>query len=165
MILPDHLAPGLRVVFCGTAPGRVSAQRGHYYANSGNGFWGILYTVELVPERLEPDRDAEVLRHGIGLTDLAKHVFGQDADLPADAFDVGGLLQKIAACQPRTLAFTSLTAARAVLGPRVSAGMQAPDPRLQGISLWALPSPSGLARSHFSLAPWQALALHVKGEG
>lgn len=164
MILPDHLAPGLRVVFCGTAPGRISAQRGHYYANPGNGFWGILHTTGLTPERLEPERDAEVLRHGIGLTDLAKHVFGQDADLPGDAFDVAGLLAKIAAFQPRALAFTSLTAARAVLGPRLAAGWQAPDPRLPEVSLWALPSPSGLARSHFSLTPWQALALHVKGE-
>ncbi|MFD1809033.1 hypothetical protein ACFSHQ_15820 [Gemmobacter lanyuensis] len=28
MILPDRLAPGLRVVFCGTAAGTVSARKG-----------------------------------------------------------------------------------------------------------------------------------------
>ena len=31
-ILPDVLAPGLRVVFCGTAPGTASARAGAYYA-------------------------------------------------------------------------------------------------------------------------------------
>lgn len=34
-ILPDVLQPNLNIVFCGTAPGTVSAQRGAYYANAG----------------------------------------------------------------------------------------------------------------------------------
>lgn len=38
MILPDRLGPGLRVVFCGTAAGAVSARKGHYYAGPGNLF-------------------------------------------------------------------------------------------------------------------------------
>jgi TDG/mug DNA glycosylase family protein len=31
-VLPDVLAPGLRVVFCGYAPGTASARAGAYYA-------------------------------------------------------------------------------------------------------------------------------------
>ncbi|MFC7609612.1 uracil-DNA glycosylase family protein [Teichococcus aestuarii] len=42
-VLPDLLAPGLRLVFCGSAPGLVSAARGAYYAHPGNRFWGILH--------------------------------------------------------------------------------------------------------------------------
>src|SRR5438067_2015906 len=38
-ILPDHLRPGLSIVFCGTAVGTASASRGHYYAGPGNDFW------------------------------------------------------------------------------------------------------------------------------
>jgi double-stranded uracil-DNA glycosylase len=34
-VLPDVLGPGLRVVFCGTAAGAVSAVRGAYYAGPG----------------------------------------------------------------------------------------------------------------------------------
>ena len=30
--LPDYLTPNLRVVFCGTAVGKVSAPAGHYYS-------------------------------------------------------------------------------------------------------------------------------------
>lgn len=39
---PDLLAPHLRLVFCGTAAGNVSAARGAYYAGPGNQFWPIL---------------------------------------------------------------------------------------------------------------------------
>jgi TDG/mug DNA glycosylase family protein len=37
-VLPDVLVPGLAVVFCGNAAGKVSAQRGAYYAGPGNYF-------------------------------------------------------------------------------------------------------------------------------
>ena len=32
-VLPDLIKPGLRIVFCGTAAGHVSAARGAYYAD------------------------------------------------------------------------------------------------------------------------------------
>jgi G:T/U-mismatch repair DNA glycosylase len=38
-VLPDIRAPGLDVVFCGTAPGERSAERGHYFAGRGNRIW------------------------------------------------------------------------------------------------------------------------------
>jgi len=41
-VLPDYLAPGLKVVFCGTAVGEQSAARGHYFAGRGNDFWRLL---------------------------------------------------------------------------------------------------------------------------
>ena len=41
-ILPDVLAKGLRVVFCGTAASAMSAEQGAYYAGRGNAFWGTL---------------------------------------------------------------------------------------------------------------------------
>jgi TDG/mug DNA glycosylase family protein len=37
-ILPDVLMPGLKLVFCGTAAGTVSARRGQYYAHPQNRF-------------------------------------------------------------------------------------------------------------------------------
>jgi TDG/mug DNA glycosylase family protein len=163
MILPDHLGPGLRVVFCGTAPGHVSARAGHYYANPGNRFWAILHETGLTGARLRPDQDATLPGLGLGLTDLCKTRHGQDADLPSDAFDVPRLVAAMQAIRPRALAFTSLTAARVGLGlRRVAAGRQAPDTRLPGVAIWALPSPSGLARSHFSIAPWAELAAFVR---
>ena len=159
MILPDYLAPGLKVVFCGTAPGRISAAKGHYYANPGNQFWALLALTGLTPHRLPPQLDHQILAYGLGLTDLAKTAFGQDVDIPAAAWDPNGLIRKISALRPLVLAFTSLTAARLALGdPKVDAGRRPEDPRLPGIGIWALPSPSGLARRHFSAQPWHTLS-------
>lgn len=159
MILPDLLAPGLDVLFCGTAVGATSATRGHYYARPGNLFWRTLAETGLTPRRLTPEEDHLMPGFGLGLTDLAKHVAGQDAQIPASAYAPDRLVALVGEWQPRAVAFTSLTAARIGLGARrAAAGRQADDPRMPGVVLWALPSPSGLARSHFSRGPWQALA-------
>lgn len=164
MILPDHLAPGLRVVFCGSAAGRVSALAGHYYANPGNRFWAMLADTGLTPRRLAPTEDHLMPGLGLGLTDLAKTAFGQDAEIPPGAWDRPGLIARVMQARPARLAFTSLTAARLALGrPGLGAGRLAPDPTLPGIALWALPSPSGLARSHFSPLPWHDLAAEALG--
>jgi TDG/mug DNA glycosylase family protein len=159
MILPDLLAPGLDILFCGTAVGATSAARGHYYARPGNLFWRTLADTGLTPRRLAPEEDHLMPGFGLGLTDLAKHVAGQDADIPANAYAPDRLVALVAVWRPRALAFTSLTAARIGLGlRRAPAGRLAGDARMPDVVLWALPSPSGLARSHFSRAPWQALA-------
>lgn len=159
MILPDHVSHGLDVLFCGTAPGHASARAGHYYANPGNRFWAILHQTGLTPRRLSPAEDHLMPGLGLGLTDLAKEIAGQDADLPARAFDTERLFTLVGAVAPRALAFTSLNAARIALGnPRLAPGRQADDPRLAGVALFALSSPSGLARSHFRAESWAALA-------
>lgn len=157
-MLPDHLRAGLDVVFCGTAVGRMSAAWGHYYANSGNLFWRVLAETGLTPQRLRPEDDWRMPHFGLGLTDLAKGVAGQDADIPRAAFDPDRVFATVAALRPRALAFTSLTAARIACGAQAVAGPLPPDPRAPGVQLWALPSPSGLARRHFDRGPWQALA-------
>lgn len=162
MILPDFLRPGLRLVLCGTAPGTASARRGHYYSGPGNQFWPMLALTGLTPRRFRPDEDHLLPDLGIGLTDLAKTASGQDADIPREAWDPEGLIARIVAVQPMILAFTSLTAARLSLGVRdLRPGRLEEDARLAGITLWALPSPSGLARSHFDPAPWHDLARAV----
>ncbi len=53
-VLPDLLAPGLDIVFCGTGAGAWSARVGAYYAKPGNKFWPTLYAVGLTPRRLQP---------------------------------------------------------------------------------------------------------------
>lgn len=158
MILPDLVAPGLKAVFCGTAVGAMSAARGHYYANPGNRFWRLLAETGLTPRRLVPEEDDLMPAFGLGLTDLSKTASGQDAVIPAGAWDPARLFALIRTCRPRALAFTSLTAARLALGRPAGPGPLPADDRLPGVALWALPSPSGLARSHFSAGPWHALA-------
>lgn len=162
-ILPDRLKPGLKLVFCGTAAGRVSALRQAYYAHGQNKFWKTLFDVGLTPRLLAPAEYEELWEHGIGLTDIAKHDFGMDHQLPRHA--LGGeaaeeLRRRILKVQPRILAFTSLNAGRSVMGPKAVAGEQAE--RLGETRVFILPSPSPLAANHWDIAPWRALAKAVK---
>lgn len=106
-VLPDVLAPNLAIVFCGTAVGNVSAQRGAYYAGPGNMFWPTLFAVGLTPRLLQPEEFREVLSYGLGLTDLVKAVAGVDTQLSDNHFDQGRLRATILHYEPAILAFTS----------------------------------------------------------
>ena len=155
-VLPDVLMPGLKLVFCGTAAGKRSAAEHAYYAHPGNLFWRALHGAGLTPRLLAPHEFPLLPQFGIGLTDLAKRHSGNDNQLPHDAFDVAALHTKVRRYQPRLLAFTSKNAARIALGHAVDYGIQ-PE-RIGHTQLFVLPSPSGQARGHWDLLPWQALA-------
>lgn len=161
MILPDVLAPGLSLVLCGTAPSRISAAKGAYYANPGNRFWRTLHEVGLTPVQIPPADYARVLEFGIGLTDLNKTEFGCDHDLSSAAYDVKGFTAKIRAYAPSLIAFDSKNAAKAFFGTAsISLGLQAAT--LDGIPIFVVPSPSGLARRFFDIGPWHDLARNVE---
>lgn len=155
-ILPDVLAPGLDVVFCGTAAGARSAREGAYYAHPGNMFWRTLHATGLTPRLLAATEFPMVPAFGIGLTDLSKHHFGNDDQLPVDAFDVTALREKIERFSPRILAFTSKHAGRSALGIGTDYGWQ--DTLWGRTRLFVLPSPSGQARRAWNPATWQILA-------
>ena len=65
-VLPDLLVPGLRIVFCGSAAGAVSAAKGAYYAGPGNRFWRILHETGLTPMRLAPHELPDCRAWGLG---------------------------------------------------------------------------------------------------
>jgi TDG/mug DNA glycosylase family protein len=150
-VLLDYLAPNLRVVFCGTAAGNRSAELRHYYAGPGNEFWRLLHDAKIIPLALTPERDAEILSFGVGLTDLAKRrSASRDANLSPDDFDVSGLVRKMELYRPSWLAFHGKTAAKVVsrslgLGPEVALGMQ--EWTVGGVRVFVLPSGSGANRS------------------
>lgn len=163
-ILPDVLAPRLAVVFCGTAPGTRSAHDRAYYAHPGNYFWRTLFEVGLTPRRLRAAEFRRVTGFRIGLTDVAKHAYGPDAELPRDAFDAAALARKLAHFKPAIIAFTSKNAARAGMvlpsSRRIAYGEQAL--RIAGTRVFVLPSPSGQARGFWDIAPWRELAARVR---
>ncbi len=155
-VLPDLLQPGLELVFCGTAPSRRSAAERAYYAHPGNFFWRALAEAGFTPRRLAPAEYPLLPDYGIGLTDLAKHHSGNDADLPAGAFDTAALVARIETFRPRFLAFTSKNAARTALGHAVAYGMQTET--IGHSAVCVLPSPSGQARRFWDIEPWRELA-------
>ncbi len=159
-LLPDVLAPGLDLVFCGTAPSPASFKSRAYYANPGNSFWPTIFAVGLVPERLTPDRFPELLAHGIGLTDLNKTEYGSDHELSADAMDAAALHAKLRRFRPAAIAFTSKHAAALALGVKAP-GYGRQERALEGAVAFVLASPSGRARSFWTLKPWREAAAFV----
>jgi double-stranded uracil-DNA glycosylase len=156
LILPDVLAPDMRIVFCGTAPGTASARAGAYYAGPGNRFWATLHEVGLTPVHLQPTEFARLAEFGIGLTDISKTASGSDAEVGSSGVDRKRLTAAIAGVAPGHLAFNGKNAARAALGRPVVYG---PQPEaIGGASAWVLPSTSGAARGFWDIGPWRELA-------
>jgi double-stranded uracil-DNA glycosylase len=155
-VLPDVLAPGLRVVFCGYAPGTASARAGAYYAGPGNRFWITLREVGLTPILLRPAEFTRLPEFGIGLTDVSKTASGSDREVGRRGVDPARLAAVVESASPAYLAFNGKNAARAALGRKVEYG---PRPeRIGGAIVWVLPSTSGAARGFWDIGPWRELA-------
>src|ERR1700753_2698222 len=90
-LVPDLLQSGLKLVFCGTAPSRVSAAAGHYYAHPQNKFWRTLHEVGLTPRVLAPCEFPLLTQWRIGLTDIAKFNSGQENELPKHSLGAGAV--------------------------------------------------------------------------
>jgi double-stranded uracil-DNA glycosylase len=155
-VLPDVLAPGLKLVFCGNAAGKVSARRGAPFAGPGNYFWPVLHEVGLTPIVLVPEEFRRLPEFGLGLTDACKTRFGSDAEVGTADHDPERVRRSVLTFAPQHLAFVGKQAAQIVLGRPVDYGLQ-PE-RMGGTQVWVMPSTSGLARRFWSVEPWQQLA-------
>jgi TDG/mug DNA glycosylase family protein len=142
-LLPDLLEAGLKVVFCGTAAGRASAEAGCYYAHSNNKFWAVLAETGLTDRRIKPQEFSSLLTYGIGLTDLCKDLAGSDREVRPRREHRTALKYKVETFQPAYLAFTSLEAGKRYLGRKVALGSQ-PE-KILATSIYVLPSTSLMA--------------------
>ncbi len=140
--VPDVLAPGVRLVFCGINPGRASAAAGAHFANPRNDFWRLLHAAGFTPRLLEPAEQFELLRLGIGLTNAARRTTRGSGDLRvADFAGAGERLEEIArTLRPRVIAFVGKEAYRGVFGGRAEHGLQ--ERTLGDTALFVLPSTS-----------------------
>jgi TDG/mug DNA glycosylase family protein len=149
--LPDLLAPGLSLVFCGINPGLRAASTGHHFEGRGNRFWRVLHLAGFTPEQIRPEDDHTLLRYGYGLTTVVPRATAQAADLSRSEIELaaGAFQRKIEQCAPRHVAFLGKMAFSAISGaPTLEWGRQAA--RFGGACAWVLPNPSGLNRG-FSL--------------
>lgn len=164
MVLPDSLKKGLRVVFCGTAPGNVSAKEGAYYAHRSNKFWAILCQMGLTAKQVPAKDYRKILKDGIGFTDMAKEQFGMDKNLKKGDFDREAFAEKILEYQPRVLCFTSKRAAQSYYGLSSSAdisyGRQS-EPIGRTV-VFVLPSPSPAAIRWWNASYWLEAGEYIK---
>jgi TDG/mug DNA glycosylase family protein len=140
--LPDVLAPGLHVVFCGINPGLRSAAAGHHFANPRNDFWRLLADSGLTPRRLDPSEQATMPELGYGLTNAAHRTTRGSGDLRRGDFSgAAERLERLAReFTPRTIAFVGKAAYEGAFRERPGLGLQ--ERRLGETLLFVLPSTS-----------------------
>lgn len=155
--LPVLLQPNLRAVFIGYNPGIYSAQRGHYYARSGNVFWRQLSEAGIVPRPVGPEDDHRLPDEaGIGFVDLCPRPTVRADELRRDEIIEGAriLKERLERYQPGIAVFSgrgiyqhfghyALGLTRSALGKRPY-GRQ-PERIGEATIPWVIPSSSGLA--------------------
>jgi TDG/mug DNA glycosylase family protein len=147
--LPDLIAPGLRVLFCGINPGLYSAATGFHFARPGNRFWPALHRAGFTPRQLAPWEEEELLPLGFGMTCFVRRGTATAAELTKEEIVAGGrqLVRKVRRYQPKVLAVLGVGAYRTAFArPRASIGLQ-PEP-IGTTPVWLLPNPSGLNANH-----------------
>ncbi|EME99432.1 G/U mismatch-specific DNA glycosylase [Streptomyces mobaraensis NBRC 13819 = DSM 40847] len=152
LLVPDVLADGLDVLFCGINPGLMSAATGHHFARPGNRFWPVLYASGFTPRRLHPSEQHLLPQYGLGITNVVARATARADELTDEEFREGGrlLVEKVERLRPRWLAVAGVTAYRTAFGDKKA--RIGPQERTIGTTrIWALPNPSGL-NAHWSLA-------------
>ncbi|MEU7640447.1 G/U mismatch-specific DNA glycosylase [Streptomyces sp. NPDC039016] len=151
-VVPDVVAGGLRVLFCGINPGLMTAATGHHFARPGNRFWPVLHAAGFTPRQFRPAEQSALLDHGLGITNVVTRPTARADELTAQEYREGGrlLAEKVARLRPHWLAVAGVTAYRvafddkhAVIGPQ--------ERTLGTTRIWALPNPGGL-NAHWTLA-------------
>ncbi|HZS24848.1 MAG TPA: NUDIX domain-containing protein [Gaiellaceae bacterium] len=150
------LAPGLRVVFCGINPGRVSAAAAAHFANPRNDFWRLLHAAQLTSRLYTPSEQFELPAEGIGVTNAAYRTTPGSGDLRRGDFAgsaerLAGIARELA---PAWIAFVGKEAYRGAFGERAELGVQ--DRSLGDTQLFVLPStsPANAAVPWFDRARW-----------
>lgn len=149
--IPDLVAPGLRVLFCGINPGLWSGATGHHFARPGNRFWPALHRSGFTPRQLRPDEQGELLPLGLGITNVVARTTAKADELTAEEYRQGGaaLAERVALLRPNALAVLGIGAYRTGFGrPRAKVGRQPEG--VGDTEVWVLPNPSGL-NAHYTL--------------
>ncbi|HET8606302.1 MAG TPA: mismatch-specific DNA-glycosylase [Gaiellaceae bacterium] len=140
--VPDVLAAGLRCVFCGINPGRVSAAAAAHFANPRNDFWRLLHDAGFTPRLYAPEEQLALLELGIGVTNAAYRTTPGSGDLrKRDFAGSAERLERIAReLRPLAIAFVGKEAYRGAFRERPELGLQ--ERRLADTLLFVLPSTS-----------------------
>jgi TDG/mug DNA glycosylase family protein len=144
-LVPDVIAPGLRVLFCGINPGLYSSATGYHFAGPGNRFWPALHAAGFTERVLAPHEWPLLLERGCGITNVVARASATAAELsPAELAEGGRLLEaKVRRFQPRVLAVLGVGAYRTAFGVRDAALGRQPT-SLGDTLVWVVPNPSGL---------------------
>jgi TDG/mug DNA glycosylase family protein len=150
--VPDVIAPHLHVLFCGINPGLYSAAIGHHFGRPGNRFWAALCGAGFTDRLLSPFDDRDLLKYGLGVTNLAARATAAANELTDQELIDGGrkLARKVDRYRPSWVAFVGVMAYRTAFGRQDAALGQQPE-TMRDTRIWVLPNPSGL-NAHYNVA-------------
>jgi TDG/mug DNA glycosylase family protein len=143
--VPDVIAPGLRILFCGINPGLYTAAVGHHFARPGNRFWPALFAAGFTDRIVSPFDESELLKLGYGVTNVVQRATATADQLTREELRAGGrqLTAKVKRYKPAFLAVLGLGAYRSAWEqPKAVIGRQ--EPMIGETVVWVLPNPSGL---------------------
>ncbi len=167
--VPDVIATGLSVLFCGINPGLYTAAIGHHFGRPGNRFWPALHASGFTPRQFDPSEELDLLPLGFGITNVVARATAAADELSDRELVAGGLaLQaKVRRFAPRFLAVLGIGAFRTAFArPKARIGPQ-PDP-IGATRVWVLPNPSGL-NAHYQgkdlVKVFRELLVSLRSEG
>jgi TDG/mug DNA glycosylase family protein len=143
--VPDLIAPGLKVLFCGINPGLYTAAIGHHFGRPGNRFWPALHAGRFTPRVFSPFEERELLPLGYGITNVVARATATADELRREEFVAGAkqLVAKVQKYRPAVMAVLGVGAYRAAFDrPKAKVGPQVET--IGDTRLWVLPNPSGL---------------------
>ena len=143
--LPDVIAPGLSVLFCGINPGLYTAAVQQHFGRAGNRFWPTLHRAGFTPRLFHPSEQHELLKLGYGITNVVARATAAAAELSREELVAGAkvLEHKVRRYEPRFLAVVGVGAYRTAFArPKAKLGLQ--EETIEETRVWVLPNPSGL---------------------
>lgn len=150
--LPDHLVPGLQVLFVGYNPSLRSSEAGHHFASPSNRFWKILHQAGITPRLYTALEDYRLPELGYGLTNIVARPTRAAAEIGPVEYQIGRqeLYAKIDLFRPRAVCFVGkgvyLAYAEQTAAPW---GFQEKE-AIAGVRDFVAPSSSGLVRMNFN---------------
>jgi double-stranded uracil-DNA glycosylase len=153
--VPDIIAPGLKVLFCGINASLYSAVVGHHFARPGNRFWKTLHGAGFTDRLLSPFEDEKLLDYGYGVTNIVDQATARADELTPAELVAGRdqLAAKVNQYQPEWLAILGVSAYRIAFQEK-KAAMGSQKTTLGDTQIWVLPNPSGL-NAHYQLPALQ----------
>src|ERR687887_432561 len=139
----DVIAPDLSVLFVGINPGLYSGAVGHHFARPGNRFWKTLHLAGFTDRALSPFEERELLRHGVGITNLVERASAGADEISPQELRRGArrLERKVRRYEPAFVAFLGLGAYRTAYDrPTAVVGSQSGS--IDRSIVWLLPNPS-----------------------
>ena len=148
--IPDHIAPGLDVLFVGYNPSIRSSRTGHHYANPSNRFWRMIHGAGLTPRRYESSEGEAMLELGFGFTNIVPRPTRTAEEITKEEYAEGrrALRRKLETYRPRAACFVGKGVYEQFAGRKTSGWGFQPESSEQvpGVREFVGPSSSGLVR-------------------